>query len=277
MPLCTMKEILSDAQNGAYGVGFFNTINQEMVRACLSAAEELRAPVIIGTAESLLPYSSFDWIGPLMIRAARASSVPVAVHLDHAYRFEVLMRALRAGCGSIMFDGSRSSYEENVRISRDVSRIAHAMGAGVEAELGCVGGLEGEDGAVDENVYTAPDLAGRFVEETDVDFLAVSVGTVHGVYQEEPNLNLGLLEEIRSKVAVPLVLHGGSGLSDDDIRATIERGVCKINVYTDVITAARAAVAENVEGYPDLMARAERAMARVVSHKIAAFGGAGKA
>jgi fructose-bisphosphate aldolase class II len=278
MPLSTMKEILADARERKYGVPFFNTINQEMVRACIAAAETHRSPVIIGTAEALLPYSDFDWIAPCMTDAARRARVPVAIHLDHTYRFEVLMRALRAGFGSVMYDGSSEPYEINAGTSAEVVRIAHAMGAGVEAELGRVGGLEGSDGDVHDNIYTDPDLAERFVRETGVDFLAVSIGTVHGVYREEPSLQLDLLADIHSRVSVPLVLHGGSGLSAGDIRATIERGICKVNVYTDVVTAAKKAIAADPgRSYPDMCQAAERAMEAVIAHTFLAFGSAGKA
>jgi fructose-bisphosphate aldolase class II len=278
MALYTMKELLADAQVKRYGIGFFNTHNQEMLRACITAAEELNSPIIVGTAEALLQYSDFDMISPMMLEAARNAKVPVAVHLDHTYNFDNIMRALRSGFGSVMYDGSRSTYEENVRVSADIARVAHPMGAGLECELGCVGGLADGDNQVDENVYTDPDMASSFVELTGADFLAVSIGTVHGVYKSTPKLDLNRLAAIRNRVEAPLVLHGGSGLSDDDFRATIVGGICKINVYTDIILAGKKAIADNMDkGYSDIFKASEAAMCEAVKTKLTVFGSAGKA
>ena len=278
MPLYTMKELLSDAQQRQYGVGFFNAHNQEMIRACVSAAEELNAPLIMGTAEALLPYSDFGTLAPMLLQAAKDAKVPVAVHLDHSYSFETVMRALRCGFGSVMYDGSRTTYEENVRISAQIARVAHAMGAGLECELGCVGGLSDGGSQVDENIYTDPDMASSFVALTETDFLAVSIGTVHGVYASKPRLDLSRLAAIRRRVEVPLVLHGGSGLSDDDFRATIAGGICKVNVYTDIILAAKQAIEDNLElGYSDILKATEDAMREEVKKKLIVFGSQGKA
>lgn len=273
MSLYTMKELLSDAQQKKYGVGFFNTYNQEMIRACVEAAEELKSPVIIGTAEALLPYSEFETLAPMLLSMAKNAKVPVAVHLDHSYRFDTVMRALRCGFGSVMYDGSRTTYKENVRNSAEIARVAHAMGAGLESELGCVGGLSDGGSHVDENIYTDPKLASEFAQRTEVDFLAVSIGTVHGVYATKPRLDLDRLAEIRQQVDAPLVLHGGSGLSDDDFRNVIAGGICKVNIYTDVILAGKKALADNLElGYADIIKASEAAMCEVVKEKIRIFG-----
>lgn len=279
MALYTMKEILKDAQERQYGVGYFNAINMEMVRAYISAAEECSSPIIIGTAEALLPYGAFDWLIPVMIEQARKAKVPVAIHLDHTYRFEVLMQALRAGFGSIMYDGSRlADHRDNVKNSSEIVRIAHAMGVGVECELGSVGGLSDESGKADAVIYTEPKDAKEFIEQTETDFLAVSIGTQHGVYKATPKLDIPRLKEIRKTVDVPLVLHGGSGLSDDDFRNTIAGGISKINVYTDIILAARKAIVENPEAsYTDLCLLAEKAMREATIVKLKLFGGEGKA
>lgn len=278
MSLYTMKELLSDAQRRQYGVGFFNAHNQEMIRACVSAAEELNAPLIMGTAEALLPYSDFETLAPMLLQAAKDAKVPVAVHLDHSYRFETVMQALRCGFGSVMYDGSRTTYEENVRISAEIARVAHAMGVGLECELGCVGGLSDGGSQVDENIYTDPDMASSFVALTGADFLAVSIGTVHGVYASKPRLDLNRLAAIRRRVDAPLVLHGGSGLSDDDFRATVAGGICKVNVYTDIILAAKQAVADNLElGYSDILKATEDAMREEVKKKLIVFDSQGKA
>lgn len=278
MALYTMKEILKDAQDRHYGVGYFNAVNMEMVHAYIEAAEEAKSPIIIGTAEGLLNYASFEWIVPLMLDRARNAKVPVAVHLDHTYHFEVLMQALRAGIGSIMYDGSRGSHEDNVRVSREVAKIAHAMGVGVECELGSVGGLSDENGKEDAMVYTSPEDAREFVEQTGIDFLAVSIGTAHGVYKSTPKLDIPRLEKIRALVDTPLVLHGGSGLSDDDFRNTIAGGIAKINVYTDIILAGRRALMENSDkNYTDMCQCAQIAMRDATLAKLELFGSADKA
>ncbi len=279
MALYTMKEILSDAQEKGYGVGYFNAVNMEMVRAYIRAAEECNSPIIIGTAQALLPYADFDWIVPIMLSQARAAKVPVAVHLDHTYDFDVLMRALRSGFGSVMFDGSRlPDHRDNVRISAEIAKIAHGMGVGLECELGSVGGLSDENGKEDAVIYTEPDDAKAFIEETNADFLAVSIGTQHGVYKATPKLDLPRLAEIHKTVDVPLVLHGGSGLSDDDFRNTVAGGIRKINVYTDVILAAKRAIAENPDAiYTDLNMLAEEAMKQATVTKLKLFGSVGQA
>ena len=279
MALYTMKEILADAQKRGYGVGYFNAVNMEMVRAYVRAAEECNSPIIIGTAEGLFNYASLDWIAPILLEHAKAAKVPVAVHLDHAYTFEALMQALRHGFGSVMFDGSRlPDHGDNVRISAEVAKIAHAMGAGLECELGSVGGLVDENGKEDAVVYTDPEDAYSFIDQTKADFLAVSIGTQHGVYKATPKLDIPRLKQIHAKVDVPLVLHGGSGLSDDDFRDTIDGGIRKVNVYTDVIMAARQAILDNTDAiYTDLNILAEEAMKKATEVKIELFGSAGKA
>ena len=256
MALYSMKEILADAQKRGYGVGYFNAVNLEMVRAYIEAAEELDSPIIIGTAEALLPIAPFDWIVPAMLEAARRAKVPVAVHLDHTYHFDLLMQALRAGFGSVMYDGSRETHAHNIETSAEIVRIAHAMGVGVECELGSVGGLSDEAGHEDKMVYTDPAEAASFLESTGADFLAVSIGTVHGVYKAEPRLDIPRLQKIR---------------------ATVD-GIAKVNVYTDVILAAKRALAEHPDAvYTDGVCLAREAMKQATLKKLRIFGSAGKA
>ena len=278
MALYNLKEILLDAQKRAYGVGYFNAVNLEMIRAYIEAAEELDSPIIIGTAEALLPIAPFEWIVPAMLDAAQRARVPVAVHLDHTYHFNTLMQALRAGFGSIMYDGSRESHEDNLQHSAAIARIAHGMGVGLECELGSVSGLSDEAGHEDKMVYTEPSEAAAFLERTGADFLAVSIGTVHGVYKAEPHLDIPRLKQIRAAVDAPLVLHGGSGLSDADFQNTIAGGIVKINVFTDVILAAKRALAEHPEAsYNDGICLAREAMKEATLEKLRIFGSAGKA
>ena len=262
MPLYTMKEILKDAQENDYGVGYYNAVNLEMIRACIRAAEDEKSPIIIGIAEGLLCYADFDWISPALLSAARLAKVPVAVHLDHAYSFDSVMQALRAGFGSVMFDGSSLAYEENIRISKEIAKAAHPMGASLECELGKVGGLAEGEGVVGKNIYTDPEQAKDFVDRTGADFLAVSIGTTHGILKTQPKLELERLKEIRAQVQVPLVLHGGTGLSESDFKACIKGGIHKVNIYTDVITCALNQIREDVANleYLDLMQSAENAM-----------------
>ena len=203
----------------------------------------------------------------------------MAVHLDHTYDFDVLMRALRSGFGSVMYDGSRlPDHRDNVRISAQIAKIAHGMGVGLECELGSVGGLSDEHGKADAVIYTEPADAKEFIEQTGADFLAVSIGTQHGVYKATPKLDLPRLAKIHAAVDVPLVLHGGSGLSDDDFRNTVVGGIRKINVYTDVILAAKRAIAENPDAaYTDLNLLAEEAMKQATVTKLKLFGSEGMA
>lgn len=200
----------------------------------------------------------------------------ISAFFQMRYSEETIMSALNFGFGSVMFDGSRLSYEENIEISSRVSKIAHQMGAHVEFELGSVGGLEAEDGTVDEIKYTDPMVAAEFLERTDCDFLAVSIGTVHGTYKSEPNLNLSLLREIRNKVSCPLVLHGGSGLSNEDFRNTISGGISKINVYTDIVHAGTDCLrTSKCQVYADILLQAESAMCRAAMDKMMVFGSQG--
>lgn len=279
MALYTMKELLQDAEEKKYGIGYFNAVNLDMVRAYIRAAEECSSPIIIGTAEALLPYADFDSIVPVFLTEARNSSVPVAVHLDHCYTFDVLMRGLHSGFGSVMYDGSREeNHEDNIRNSAELARIAHGMGVGIECELGSIGGLTDKNGKADTVIYTDPQDAAAFIDQTKVDFLAVSIGTVHGVYKAAPCLDIPRLREIYNTVDVPLVLHGGSGLSDDDFRNTIAGGIRKINVYTDIILAARKSCLENTDlPYTDMMLAAQDAMKDATKIKLELFGSAGKA
>jgi len=269
-----MKELLDDAKAKKYAIGFYNAVNAEMTRAYIRAAEDTKSPIIIGTAEGLLKYCDFDWIAPMALNAARDSKVPVAVHLDHAYSFDTIMRALRCGFGSVMFDGSALPLEENIAISKEISKIARPMGAGLESELGKVGGLAEGDGVIGTNQLTDSDEVVDFIEKTNADFLAISIGTTHGTYDELPNLDLDRLAEIRSKTDTHLVLHGGSGLTDDDFKNCIAGGIQKINIYTDIIKAATEAttVATESFNYLDSLQAAEAAMYDVVVDRINVFG-----
>ena len=233
MALVTTKKMLLDAQAGGYAVGAFNVENMEMVQAVIAAAEELGAPVIMQTTPSTLNYAGPEFYFANVKAAAEGARIPVAIHLDHGNSFELAVKAFRNGYTSIMIAGSHHVFEENVEITRRVVEVCHSAGIPVEAELGKVGGkedsLDGGDGG-----YTVPEEAAEFAERTEVDSLAVAIGTAHGVYKGIPRLDVDRLSEIRKVVEVPLVLHGTSGVPDETVRECIERGICKVNYATDL-------------------------------------------
>lgn len=241
--LVTMKEILKDAKERKYAIGAFNVPNLESVQAVISAAEELNVPVILQHAEVHENLISMQEIGPIMLDYAKRALVPVCVHLDHGASFDLCVQAIRLGFTSIMYDASSKSYEENFNGTKEIVKIAHAAGVSVEAELGhiftsSVGGGEGRGavGAEDfdslDDCYTDPVTAKTFVEGTNVDALAISFGTTHGVYLTEPKLDLNRITEIKNEIDIPFVMHGGSGVSDEDFKTAIRNGITKINYYT---------------------------------------------
>ena len=280
--LVNMKEMLEKAREGRYGIGFFNAVNVEMARAIIETAEELRAPVIVGTAEILLPAMPLERVAEYLVPMAEKASVPVAVHYDHGLTFEKCMEALKLGFSSVMYDCSTASYRENVERVAEMVRICHAMGATVEGELGHVGDNEGA-GKLENpsDYYTDPAVAADFVRETGVDALAVAVGNAHGDYKFPPKLDFDRITAIREATGTPLVLHGGSGLSDDDFREAVRRGVCKINIFTDLDKAGKAGIEKGLQsGAASMMGLIPfeiEAMKEVVREKIRLFGSAGRA
>lgn len=256
--LVTLSELLKDAKEGQYAVGAFNVPNLEAIRGVIQAAEELNSPVILQHAEVHENLIGLEEIGPITLQYARAAKVPVAVHLDHGATFEMCVKAIRMGFTSVMYDASSKEYEVNLAESKEIVKIAHATGVSVEAELGhiftsAVGGGEGRGSDSSENyedledVYTDPDLAKVFVEETGVDCLAIGFGTVHGIYLKEPKLDLNRISQIKEKIDVPFVMHGGSGVSEENYRIAIKNGICKINYYTYMNKAAGKAVQEDMK------------------------------
>lgn len=275
--LVAMKEILDRAREGHYGVAMPCVDNEHNVRACLDAAEELRAPVILGVGFSANP--DIRSFGRIITDLAVRASVPVATILDHGLTYEKGVIAISAGFTSIMVDRSSLPYEENVAQVKELARIAHACGVSVEAELGHVG--VGLDYAVDgSNALTDPEEAVRFVEETGVDALAVAVGTAHGVYKGEPHLRFELLAELREKVPVPLVLHGGSGTGDENLSKACRMGICKVNLANDLKRASiDALLAEGTTGnavYNMYHAMAKGCREKLI-HYIGVLGSDGKA
>lgn len=272
--LVNLNDILKKAQQKHYAVGLFNTTDTDMLQAVIEAAEELNSPVIIGTAEVLLPYGELKLIAPAMIAAAKRAKVPVVVHYDHGLTFERCMEALKLGFSSIMFDGSAGDDSENLKQTAQIVKIAHSFGATVEGEIGHVGQAETNDGAVSD-MYTTPQEAKDFVKATGVDALAVAIGTAHGAYKTKPCLDIERLKSIRKEINTPLVLHGGSGLSEADFKNTIREGIAKVNIFTDLCLAGNAAMLEGVQNgldYLDTRNLKVEKIKQAVKQKIKLFG-----
>ena len=282
--LVTSKELLLDAQKHGYAVGAFNTNNLEITHAILRAAEAKKAPILIQISAGAIKYAGLEYLPMIARKAAQQAGVPVAIHLDHGPSFEIVMKALRAGFTSIMRDASKLPYDENVAEVQKVVEACHAIDIPVEAEIGKIGGAE-EHVVVSEKeaTMTDPEEAVRFVEDGGFDFLAVAIGNAHGFYKGEPELDFDRLEAIRDAVPVPLVLHGASGIPDHQITKAVKRGICKINIDTEVRNAFAQTVKTFQKENPDvidprkILGPAMDAMQEVVEHKIEIFRSAGRA
>ena len=281
--LLTAKEILTDARKKRYAVPGFNCIADVMIRGILDRMERLRAPVFLMLYVSDLEDKTW-WYYPSTIRAvADRYTIPIVMHLDHATDLDVIRAALDNGFTSVMFDGSSLPFDENVKMTRKTVEMAQPYGASVEAELGLVGGFGiGETNV--PNILTQPDEVVAFVERTGVDSLAVSIGTAHGVYPQLPKLDIPLLKELNVASKVPLVLHGGSGTPDDQIRAAVENGICKFNVYADSRIAMwnrfKKVAAETTRNDPipnEYIAQLQEALGNVVEEKATLAGSVGRA
>ncbi len=244
--LVNFNEILRDAKAKKYAVGLFNTTDSDMLQAVIEAAEETKSPVIIGTAEVLLPYGELKLIAPSVIAAAKRASVPVVVHYDHGLTFPRCMEALKLGFSSVMFDGSAGDYAKNIADTAEIVKICHGFGASVEGEIGHVGQASSCDNDVTAG-YTKVEEACDYIAKTGVDALAIAIGTAHGAYKSKPKLDLVRLSEIAAATDVPLVLHGGSGLTDDDFRNAIANGISKVNIFTDLCLAGNRAMKAGLE------------------------------
>ena len=280
--LCNMNDVLLPARKGKYGVGFFNAVNVEMARAIIGAAEEACAPVMIGTAEILLPAMPLELVAEYLVPMARKASVPVCVHYDHGLTREKCLEAVELGFTSVMYDCSTEDYETNAGKVAEMVRLCHASGVTVEGELGHVGDNEGE-GRLENPVdyFTDPETAADFARRTGVDSLAVAVGNAHGDYRFPPKLDFGRIEDIAQRTGLPLVLHGGSGLSDTDFRTAVAKGICKINIFTDIDKAGKAGIEEGLAAgagsVTALIPYEIEAIRRVVLRKLELFGSAGRA
>ncbi len=282
MPLISILDELKKAQREQYAIPCFDTFELMGTQGIFAALEAKRAPAIIGLYSGLFDRPNAGAVIAMVRALAQEATVPVSLIIDHGADFEHCMQALRYGYTDIMYDGSKLPLEENIANTRMVVRAAHAVGAAVEAELGHVGrGHEYQSFGALGKGFTDPATVEKFVAETGVDFLAVAVGTAHGSYQGEPNLALDLLEEIQQRVEIPLVLHGGSGLSDAQYRAAIERGICKINIFTNLALAAGARMKEKAQAedasYFSMIRAIPDAFQEACERFIDVFGAAGKA
>jgi fructose-bisphosphate aldolase class II len=271
-----MNDILLPAKKSGYGVGFFNAVNLEMARAVIETAEQLNSPVMVGTAEILLTFTELDQVASYLIPMAKKTSVPVCVHYDHGLTFERCMEAVDLGFTSVMYDCSTLGYEDNVAKVSEMVRICHERGVTVEGELGHVGDNEGE-GKLENpsDFFTDPEQAGDFAKRTGVDSLAVAVGNAHGDYKFPPKLDFERIREIAGITDLPLVLHGGSGLADNDFREAVRCGVCKINIFTDLDKAGKAGIERGINAgettMTGLIGYEIEAMKEVVREKIELF------
>ncbi|MCS7233166.1 MAG: class II fructose-1,6-bisphosphate aldolase [Synergistetes bacterium] len=284
MPLLAGNVLLKKAKEGRFGIGAFNFNNLEFLQAILEAAMEMRSPVILQVSEGGMKYMGLPFLEGFIKSVLYRVEIPVVIHLDHGSSLDAILSAIRIGFTSVMIDASSKPFEENVKITQEVVRIAHSVGVSVEAELGRIVGTEEHIKVSDkEAFFTDPDEAAKFVELTEVDSLAVAIGTAHGVYKGEPKLDFDRLYDIKRKVDIPLVLHGASGVPLNDLQKAISLGICKINIDTDLRLAFRIKLEEMIslkKGEIDprkFLGPARDAVRETVKEKIKAFGSEGRA
>ncbi len=285
--LVTTKNLLKKAQKERYAVPHFNTSNLEITKAIISAANKLNSPIILGTSEGEAEYLGPKYIAAIAKAASEEVEIPIALHLDHGKSLEFALKCLKSGYSSIHIDGSDLPFEKNVELTSKVTKAAHKVGIPVEGELGHVAGhsiLHKEEikTATYETLLTNPTRALKFVKMTGIDSLAVSIGTAHGIYKQEPRLDFNRLEKIRNLTKIPLVLHGGSGIPKADIKKAIKLGICKININTELRLAFTQSLKEFFTKNPDeivpynIFPDVIEAVEKVVVEKIRLFGSANK-
>jgi len=283
MPLVTSKEILIDAQKNNYAVGAFNANNMEIVQAIIETAEEERSPVIVQASQGAIKYAGLDMIVSMVKTLAEQVSIPVVLHLDHGTDYYQNILCLRAGFTSLMFDGSKLPFDENVAMTKKVVEMAHVCGVPVEAEIGQIGKMDASDepGVARERIkefMADPQEAARFVKMTEIDSLAAAVGTIHGCQEQIAKLDIERIEKIRDLTGVPLVLHGASGASDEEIKKGIAAGISKINIDTRIRMAFTKAAKELLADNPDeidprkMLAPAKEAAKEVIRGRIRVLG-----
>lgn len=281
--LVSGMDILQKAHEGGYAVGAFNVSNLEMIQAVIAAAEEEKSPVIIQASQSAITYAGSEVFAMMVRMMAEKATVPVALHLDHGTDWEVVMKCLRDGWTSVMFDGSKYPLEKNIEMTNKVLEVARPMGVSVEAELGKIGGVEDHVKVeARDATMTDPAEALEFVQKTNVDFFAIAIGNAHGVYKGDPDLDFERLKVIKESVKIPIVLHGASGISEADIKKAVSLGVNKINIDTDLRQAFQQAMHKVVKETPDvydprkMLLPTTKAIKEVVKTKIRMFGSNGR-
>ncbi len=282
--LVTMKEQLLAAEDGGYAVGMFNSMTVEMFQALIAAAEEMHSPVIVGTSENMAEYIGLENIGAMTKIAAIKTDIPISLHLDHGTNLEVIKEAINAGYTSVMIDGSKHPFEKNLEITRQGAALATSEEVTVEGELGHIVETEDEISSLErEALMTVPEEAGRFVEESGIDCLAINIGNAHGLYKGDPQLDFDRLKSIKSQIDIPVVLHGASGIPDEDIRKAISLGIRKINIATDLQVAFMSKVREILEADSKvydprkILGPAKENIKAVAKEKMDLFQSAGKA
>lgn len=284
MALVSVTDLLVKADREGYAVGAFNANNMEIIQAIAEAAALENSPVIMQASQGAIKYAGLEFITGLVKLAADEYKVPIALHLDHGTDFEQVVKCIRSGFSSVMYDGSKLSLEDNIAMTRKVLEIARPIGVSVEAELGKIGGTE-DHVHVDERdaMYTDPEEARIFVEQTGVESLAIAIGTAHGQYKGEPHLDFTRLKQIKELVKIPIVLHGSSGVPDETVRKAIELGVCKVNIDTNVREAfvgeMRRIIAKELNEIDPrkILGPAREATVAVIRQKMRVFGSSNRA
>lgn len=276
--LVSGKQILDEANLKYFAVGAFNVNNLESLQAVIAAAEKKHSPVIIQTSEGAIKYAGLEYLSAMIRLAAQKASVPVALHLDHGTSYDVIMKCIANGWSSVMIDASKFDLETNITLTKEIVKVAHACGISVEAELGRLSGNEDQI-SVDQKdaLFTDPDEALYFVKQTNVDSLAIAIGSAHGLYKGKPQLDFERLKTIKSLLKMPIVLHGASGIPDDDLKKAISLGVNKINIDTDLRIAFKNGCKYILDTKPDVFdpriicGNAREFMQKVVEEKISIF------
>ncbi|MDO9555199.1 MAG: class II fructose-1,6-bisphosphate aldolase [Atribacterota bacterium] len=288
MAFVTTKEMLREAQKGRYGIGAFNANNMEIIQAIIETAEEEKAPVILQASQGAIKYAGLDMIVAMVKVMAEKAKIPVALHLDHGTDYHQNIKCLRAGFTSLMYDGSKLPFDENVEMTKKVVEMAHACDIPVEAELGQIGkmGESDEPGVALERVkesMAVPEEAAKFVELTEIDFLAAAVGTIHGCRTPFAKLDIPRIERIRELTGVPLVLHGASGANDEEVKKGIAAGICKINIDTRIRMKFTKKMGEIIRTNPEeidprkILGPAKDAAKEIIRDRMRVFGCSGKA
>jgi len=283
MPYVSGKKMIAHAVEHGYAIGAFSAHNLETVQAILDAATKTQSPIMIQIGQRVINTHGIQTIKKVFDAAVEKHDIPVCIHLDHCHKYPQIIEAIRCGFDSVMFDGSQLSIDENIRITKQVVEVGHALGVGVEGEIGKIGGTE-DDLSVDEKdaLITSVDEAKSFIDATQVDYLAVSCGTAHGVYTQEPKLVISRLAEIKQATGKPLVLHGGSGVPDEQVKQAIQAGIAKINVDTELRQAFLGGIHNFMKEHPNdftlafVMDYGKKNMTETVVHKIELFGSKGK-